>query len=143
MPASWRPRGVFQNAFADKPALAESASNYPADRPRFFAACCAAKAGQRQGDADRLTPEERAQWRAQALAWLRQELVYWEKQIADQGQVARTRTEQVLSFWLTDGWLAGVRDEHALALLPPAEREGCHQLWAEVAGLLQQLHTAP
>jgi hypothetical protein len=43
-----------------------------------------------------------------------------------------------LQHWQRDPDLAGLRDEAALAKLPPAEREASRKLWAEADSLLQK-----
>src|SRR5262249_11319140 len=128
--------------------FADAATAFSGDRPCYFAACCAARAGAAKpglgyGDAAALKDEQRSPWRRQAVEWLRRELAYWEKQVARRAPDADTRAEKTLTFWLNDGWLAGVRHPPEVAELPPEEREACRQLWADVAELLRQTRAAP
>jgi serine/threonine protein kinase/Flp pilus assembly protein TadD len=99
---------------------------------RFFAACCAARAGTGQGaDAAPLDESERAHWRLQALDWLRADLAAWAK------ATDRALLQQRLKFWQQYPALSAVRDEEALARLPRTERGHWRQLWFGVAALLQ------
>jgi hypothetical protein len=76
--------------------------------------------------------KERADLRRQALDWLRAELTAWSI-VRDRALVQKT-----LAHWQKDPNLAGVRDQAALALLPPIERESWQKLWADVADLLKK-----
>jgi Flp pilus assembly protein TadD len=129
--------------FANQPEFAEATVDWPASRPRYFAACCAAMAGQGRGDANRLPAEERSRWRLQALEWLRQELSFWERQVANGRPQERARAKNALGYWQTDGWLAAVRNVAELAELTEAEQEGCRQLWTDVVELLRQTYDSP
>jgi serine/threonine-protein kinase len=133
---------LFAKAFADRPEFAEATVDFPSDRPRYFAACCAARASLGLGDAWELNAESRGQRRRQALAWLRQELAYWDEEIAEKRLVARVRTYRVLRFWQKDGWLDGLREARAGDPLPPAESEACRALWADVAASLKRLRAS-
>jgi tetratricopeptide (TPR) repeat protein len=125
-------------SFAEKPDFAQATVNWLCDRPRYYAACCAARASVRDGDAATLSFEDRGRWRRQAVEWLRQELTYWEKQLAGGLPAARSRATRALTLWQTDGWLTALRSAPNLPTLPPAEREDCRKLWADVARLLQR-----
>ncbi len=125
-------------SFADQPDFAEATVDFPTDRPRYLAACCAAQASLGRGDASALKAELRGLRRQQALAWLRQELAYWDKQLAENRPAARERASRALGFWQVDGWLAGVPNPRAQADLSPAERAACSKLWDEVADLLKR-----
>jgi hypothetical protein len=46
--------------------------------------------------------------------------------------------QKTLRHWKADRDLVGIRDAEALAQLPPAEREACRKLWADVDALLQR-----
>jgi serine/threonine protein kinase/cytochrome c-type biogenesis protein CcmH/NrfG len=124
-------------SFADRPEFAKATVDWPASRPRYFAACCAAMAAQGRGDANQFSPEERSRWRREALEWLRQELSYWQAQVTGGKPEDRARARATLAYWQTDGWLAGVRDATELQELPQAEQAGWHKLWAEVIHLLR------
>jgi serine/threonine-protein kinase len=125
-------------SFADRPDFAEATVNWLSDRPRYYAACCAARASARDGDAADLPLEARGRWRRQALTWLRQELTSWDKQLAGGLPAARARATGALLTWQTDGWLAAVRDPPDAVHWPAAERDACRKLWADVARLLQR-----
>ncbi len=47
-----------------------------------------------------------------------------------------------MKHWQRDGDLAGIRDQVALAKLPPEESEAFTQLWTDVAELLKQAESA-
>jgi tetratricopeptide (TPR) repeat protein len=110
----------------------EKLANDRAAGHRYRAATAAALAGLGQGrDAGKLTKEERAALRRQALDWLKADLAAWRSH-KDGSQRARA-----LRSWRADRALAGVRDEEGLAKLPPAERAARAGLWAEVDKLLK------
>jgi hypothetical protein len=129
---------LFGKSFAEQPAFAEATVAFPSDRPRYFAACCAAQASLGQGDGVALEPEERGQHRRQSVEWLHQELAYWNKQMVDRQPAAAIRAYSALSYWRGDGWLAGVRDVEITDKLPPAEKEACRKLWNDVAEVLKR-----
>src|SRR5262249_493881 len=107
-------------ALADKPALADDRE----EGHRYNAACFAALAAAGQGkDADRLTNQERAELRKQALQWLRDELAAWGKQLDRDAPKARPKVQEVMTHWKKDADLAGVRDPGALEKLSPDERD--------------------
>jgi WD40 repeat protein/serine/threonine protein kinase len=117
----------------------EWAGQFPADPPCYYAACCAAKAADRQGvGADTLTDAERQQLRRQAVVWLRDELGRQRKRLADGDPAARTAVHPSLPYWKEDGWLASLRDPGAVAKLPADEQAACRQLWADVDALLKR-----
>jgi superkiller protein 3 len=119
----------YAAAFAAQPKLADDLQT----RDRYNAACAAALAGGGQGaDSATLDDTERARWRKQALDWLRADLTAW-THATDAALVQKT-----LKHWQQDTDFASVRGPEALAPLPPAERVGWMQLWAEVADLLQK-----
>ncbi|MBV8084719.1 MAG: tetratricopeptide repeat protein, partial [Chloroflexi bacterium] len=121
-----------QAAFAAQPKLT-------ANTKRYDAAGAAALAGCGRGlDAAKLTDEERAGWRRQALAWLRQDLAKWGAVLQRANAKTRARIQQELQYWQADEDLAGLREPDALAKLPPDEREDCRALWQEVADLLRR-----
>jgi tetratricopeptide (TPR) repeat protein/tRNA A-37 threonylcarbamoyl transferase component Bud32 len=124
----------YVRAFEAQPKLAED----PANRYRYSAACFALLASGGQGeDAARLTAEERAGWRRQALDWLRGDLKQWTKKLANAAPRDRGRIGQALRDWQRDSDLAAVRDVKALGKLVDPERSAWKQLWAEVAALLR------
>jgi hypothetical protein len=104
----------------------------PAARPRALAA---GLTGCGQGrDAADLAEESRAEFRRQALDWLRAEL-------EAQRRLLEQKPETVahdLQDWLCDLHLAGVRDPDALARLPEPERQAWQKQWAYVTQTLAQ-----
>jgi tetratricopeptide (TPR) repeat protein len=134
-----RAADLFAKSFAERPGFAEATVEFPADRPRYLAACCAAQASRGQGDAMNLKVEDRRQRRRQALEWLRQELAHWDRQMADKRPAAHVRAYKTLNYWkTTDGWLAGVRDKPVLDELPSPERDACRKLWDAVEAALER-----
>ena len=102
-----------------------------------------ALAGCGQGkDANKSDDKELAVWRRQALEWLSQDLARWGKAINKANAPNRAQVRQAMQHWQTNGDLAGVRAEHALARLPDKEREQWERLWSDVAALLR-LASAP
>jgi tetratricopeptide (TPR) repeat protein len=126
----------YAGAFAARPKLADDLQT----QDRYNAACAAALAAAGQGaDAAKLGDAERARLRRQALEWLTADLVAWEKRVKDNPQ-ERARVQQTLRHWQADSDLVGIRDTEALAQLPPAEREACRKVWADVDALLRRAH---
>jgi len=121
----------FKEALVAEPALVEAQS------VRYNAACAAALAGCGVGEhTDTLDDAARAQWRAQALAWLRAELDGWKKQVESDDATPATAAHKMLAHSKGDPDLAGIRDEAALAKLPADEREAWRVFWAEVDSAL-------
>jgi hypothetical protein len=103
---------------------------------RYKAACAAALAAAGQGkDADKLTGDDKAKPRQQALHWLRADLAAWAKQVETGKPQDRAEALRTLTHWQKDTDLAGVREPDALKNLPEAERAAWRQLWADVAAL--------
>jgi hypothetical protein len=126
----------FREAFTAEPKLAEAV---PAGH-RYNAACSAALAGCGQGkDADRLDDKERALWRQQALEWLRQDLTWWGKALDNGKAQTNAQVRQRLQHCQTDGDLAGVRTQDALARLPEEERQQWEKLWSDVDVMLRRV----
>jgi serine/threonine protein kinase/tetratricopeptide (TPR) repeat protein len=120
---------LYQEAFAARPELAQNVQSWP----RFYAARAAALAGCGQGeDAGALTPQERAQWRRQALDWLWADLVLWAKLLETNTPTARAAVLQMLLRWQHDRDLAGVRGVADLAQWPETEQAAWRHLWVEV-----------
>jgi len=138
---------LYADAFAAEPKLADDLNA----AHRYNAACAAALAGSGQGnDAGMLKDEERARLRRQALDWLRADLAMSAKRL----QPARPEVQganpqdpsmvrQRLEHWQRDDDLIGIRDSAALAKLPPGERVGWVQLWADVEDLLRKTRERP
>jgi superkiller protein 3 len=125
--------GFFAAAFAANPLVATSPTMGARHRPvaggyRSEAACAAAlaAAGQGEGAADAPT-DRRADWRRQALEWLRAELD------ARSGPTDRPLLRRIVEHWQTDPALAGVRSAEHLDKLPAGERQAWGQFWADVA----------
>jgi serine/threonine-protein kinase len=130
--------GLYAAAFAADPKLAD---NLKAGH-RYNAACLAALAAAGQGeDAAKLDDKERTRLRQQALDWLRADLALRRKQLESGKPADRAAVQQALHHWQQDSDLTGLRDEAALAKLPPEERPGCDRLWIEVAALLKKAGT--
>ncbi len=118
---------LIADAFAEDPTLARDLST----GLRYRGACAAAACGiGRPADRPAITPEEQASWRARSLGWLRDELSAIRQEASPQYRSA------LLSEWLNDGELRGLRDPAQLATLPPAERLALEALWADVIAAL-------
>jgi tetratricopeptide (TPR) repeat protein len=120
-------------AFAARPALAADLTT----ASRYNAACAAALAAAGQGSDAPSDGKERSRLRAQALAWLRADLVAWATLAEKTAPQARQEVQRTLSHWRKDPDLAGVREPAVLAGLPQPERAAWRKLWAEVADLLK------
>src|SRR5262249_10086398 len=111
---------------------------------RYNAACSAALASCGQGrDPDRLTDQQRAALRRQALTWLRADLAAWTSLVDQGAPEARQLAQQKLRHWQKDTDLASLRDPAALARRPrcPAgDQEACRKCWPVVAALLARTH---
>jgi serine/threonine-protein kinase len=124
----------FSNSFAADRASADNLTN----GNRYNAACAAVLAASGQGDdAKTLDDKGRARLRKQAAEWLRADLRLWTKKIAIEPK-GREVTRRTLRHWQEDSYLAGVRDQNALANLTPGEQEAWRKLWAEVNVLLKK-----
>ncbi|HWG47750.1 MAG TPA: tetratricopeptide repeat protein [Gemmataceae bacterium] len=111
----------YADAFAARPQLA--------DGKRYGAACAAALAGCGQGqDTAHLSDVEKARLRRQAREWLAADLALWTKQDTRDG----SRAQKILSPWVKDPNLAGVRDPGALNKLSEEERREWQSLWQQL-----------
>jgi WD40 repeat protein len=129
---------VMAEAFAIQPDLVTD----PRVPHRYNAACCAARAGCRQGtDSNDLGDDECARLRGQALDWLRADLTAWNKNLKDNAGWAPVVME-TMRHWLADADLSGVRGA-ALANLPEPERPAWQRLWADVADALANAQKQP
>src|SRR5262249_49477840 len=125
---------LYEKALAGDPKLADD----DASGHRYNAACAAALAGVGKGvDVPPLDDAARIRWRAQARAWLRDDLTGRGKRMEGPPAV-RDRIKTPLAHWKDDVDLAGLRDPDALAKLPEAEREEYRKLWADVDALLKR-----
>jgi serine/threonine-protein kinase len=105
---------------------------------RYPAARCAALTGCGAGnDGGRLSESERTLWRKQARDWLRADLAVWAKALVGGSRAARIHVRRMLTQWLTDPDLAGLREADALERLSADERHECLALWREVGDLLR------
>jgi tetratricopeptide (TPR) repeat protein len=129
---------LYVEAFAAEP----QAANDLKARHRYNAACAAALAGSGKGhDAGKLTDDERARLRRQALDLLRADLAIHAKHLPAANAQDRTMLQQQMEHWLRDDDLIALRDT-ALARLAPDERAAWQRLWAEVETLLRQAREA-
>jgi hypothetical protein len=124
----------------------EASENDPelaADRqtqPRYNAACAAALAACGPGsDEPSLDEGARAELRAQALAWLKLELVAWAGLVESGALPDRSSVVRTLKHWQSDSDLVGIRDESALGKLPEVERVALTGLWSEVERVLKKV----
>jgi hypothetical protein len=130
----------FGEAFAAQPALAAD----PRTGRRYDAACAAALAGCGHGkDNPPVADLERARLRRQSLDWLRADLGAWQQILAKDPAQARDTVAKVMTHWLGDTDLAGVRGTEALARLPEAEWPRWQQLWQDVQALRDRATKAP
>jgi tetratricopeptide (TPR) repeat protein len=126
---------LYEKAFAAGPKLVDDRGAWH----RYNAACAAALAGCGVGrDAGKLDEKEKAQWRGQALGWLRADLAAWTKEMAKNTPEAHTAVREMMRHWQADLDLAGVRGPEALAKLPEAERQEWQKLWDDVADRLKR-----
>jgi predicted ribosomally synthesized peptide with SipW-like signal peptide len=126
---------LYLAAFAADPKLATDLRL----QHRYNAACAAALAGCGRGEDARNRPEKAAlTHRRQSLIWLRADLTAYAELAKRDDPAARQIVRQRLEHWQVDTDLAGVRAKDALDKLPEDERKQWHQLWADVAALLQQ-----
>jgi tetratricopeptide (TPR) repeat protein len=103
---------------------------------KYNAARAAALAGGGQGrDVARLSDKEHAQWRKQALDWLRAALDTWTERVEKGKPADCVAIQKQMERWQQAQELASLRDEAALAKLPEAEQAPCRKLWADVAAL--------
>ncbi len=121
-------------AFRADPKLADD----PRAWHRYNAACYAALAAAARGERGKLSEQDRAGLRKQALDWLRADLVAWGKGVADDSGGASALVPATIKHWQQDSDLTGIREEAALAKLPAEERAAFAKLWKDVAALLEK-----
>jgi serine/threonine-protein kinase len=120
--------GLYAAAFAVDSGLAESQQGC-----RYNAACAAGVAGCGRGaDGSKLSDEQRARWREQALIWLRDELAMRSRELETRPAADRLKLVERLERWRTELDLAGLRDPEPLRRLPDSEREQWRSLWTDV-----------
>jgi Flp pilus assembly protein TadD len=126
----------FRDAFTAEPKQAEDLP----ESTRYAAACSAALAGcGRSIDAARLDDKERADWRRQALEWLRQDLSSWGKALDKGDAQTKDQVQFWMRHWQSDSDLAGVRARDALVKLPDEERKQWERLWSDVDAMLRRI----
>ncbi len=123
---------LYADAFAADSSLAEDLRN----GLRHSAACTAALAGrniaqENQGN----DPKQQAAWREQARQWLLADALSLRAFLRN--DKARPQVRTMLTQWLADPDLAGIRDPENLCKLPEDERAPCVALWAQVRDLQQ------
>jgi tetratricopeptide (TPR) repeat protein len=121
--------------YADAFAAGAAQTNKRAYNAAGAAVLAAAGKGE---DASKLDAKEKTRLRQQALAWLRDNLKEYAKQLEGADAKSRQTVQQTLQHWQKDPDLDSVRGEKALAQLPEAERAAWRQLWADVAALLKK-----
>ena len=89
----------------------------------------------RADDGTALDAAARATWRAQALQWLRDDLVLARELIETGSEAELEATAAQLALLQSDRELEPLRTEAALAALAPEAREEWAALWREVAEL--------
>jgi serine/threonine-protein kinase len=152
---------LFADAFEADPALADDLTTdclrrtqgpeHPDDpievfsAPcRYLAARCAALAGSGVGkDGAKLNEAERTRWRRQARHWLRADLVAWAKMLDSDSPGARNLAKEMLTLWLDEPDLAGLREPARLKMLAADERKDLLALWAEVRAVLARYGNTP
>jgi tetratricopeptide (TPR) repeat protein len=123
---------LFRAAFAARPELVKE-YRYQATRAAALAGCG------KGADAKKMTEEERAAWRKQAVSWLQAELAAWRQRSQSGDEMERGAVKKALRNWRDDAALAGLREAMELNKLPEAERETCRQLWKKVDALLKKI----
>jgi serine/threonine-protein kinase len=148
---------LYAEAFAADPDLADNLtteSRYRSTREepfyervesvnteaRYLAARCATLAGCGLArDGAGLSRAERARWRKQARAWLRDDLALWGKTLARGSDQDLALARRMLTHWQVEPDLAGIRDLKALDEASTRERDECFALWDEVGAVLRRI----
>jgi serine/threonine-protein kinase len=126
---------LYVEAFAASPPSADD----PCSPHRYTAACAAALAGRGRGeDGATLGEADRARWRGRAREWLRADLTVWARTLESGAEADLLLVLRRLAHLWADPDLAGLFDHDALDSLPPAERQECRTLWAEVDALIRR-----
>jgi serine/threonine protein kinase/Flp pilus assembly protein TadD len=126
---------MYQDAFAEQPAVVSDPGNGYRVEAAFAAACAGCGLDQSSPSAD---AAQCAKWRKQALAWLRADLTLWSQHAKKGDPKMLPVIIKALECWRHHVHLAGVRAA-ALDKLPPDERAAWGQLWADVDDLLQRM----
>jgi tetratricopeptide (TPR) repeat protein len=126
---------LYENGFIADSSTAEDL----AARHRYLAAICAARVARGEGkEAKPPSEDECSRLRRQALIWLRADLAARARLLESGKAQDRMEVEETLQHWRREPGLASLRDDAALAKLPPDEQAACKHLWADVAAVLKQ-----
>ncbi|VTR91578.1 serine threonine protein kinase : Tetratricopeptide repeat protein,protein kinase family protein OS=Singulisphaera acidiphila (strain ATCC BAA-1392 / DSM 18658 / VKM B-2454 / MOB10) GN=Sinac_4434 PE=3 SV=1: Pkinase: TPR_11: TPR_1 [Gemmata massiliana] len=121
---------IYTEAFLADPKLAE--------KHRLAAARVAAQAGCGRGiDAVGQSEAVREKWRAQARAWLRDELSASAGALDRDFHKHRDGVRQAIAAWQTEPEFAGIRGPAELKNLPIGEQADCRKLWADAGAVLE------
>ena len=118
---------VYERAIKKAPQILD----YPT-RPREKAARAAAMAGLGLGHDAIASPKERAKLRNMAMTLLRQELGYWQDEIARDIKIRSNLARATLRAWMSSKYFAGLFEEEALKKLPKEEADAWRAFWQEV-----------
>lgn len=120
---------IYAEAFAADPKLT---ANH-----RFAAARVAVQTGCGRGiDATNLSESERKNWRAQARAWLREDLSVRVRALDRDFNKYRDQAHQALTKWQSESELAGIREAIELEKMSAGEKAECQELWAKVHAVI-------
>jgi serine/threonine-protein kinase len=120
---------LWVRAFSASPDLAADL----AAMNRFQAARAAVRAGaEGDGELERSGADSRADWRRQAIEWLRADLAASTAILNTGTAPRRAGVARRLSRFQVDPALASIRDEPALSELPEAERRSLREFWEGV-----------
>jgi serine/threonine-protein kinase len=125
---------LYAMVLVEEPQLIEDGA-----RPyRMDAAGAAVLAAEHGKDIDKRNGADRGRLRRQALAWLRDDLLAFERAVAANPN-ARSPIRWALAYLQTVPDFASVRDPKRRAQLPPEEREEWQRFWTNVATFLRRL----
>jgi tetratricopeptide (TPR) repeat protein len=123
---------LYARGFAAEARAAEQ----PGTALRSSAARAAALAAAGQGTG-KLSDQEKARLRQQALDWLHADLAR-QRQLLEKQPAAAVALQRELQRWQQEADLASLRDEQELARLPRGERAAWRQLWADIEALRRE-----
>ena len=109
---------------------------YPAARSAALAGCGRGK------DATAIRAEERSRWRKQAREWLQDDLAMWSDALNSGPPTTQAIVRKLMSRWLVEPDLAGVRELSAIRELPADEQPEWLALWKNVADMLNRVKPA-
>jgi hypothetical protein len=130
---------LFENAFAADPKLATDLTT----SHRYNAACFSALAARGEGMDAPAGASDRSALRSKALAWLRADLSLWHKHAASPNPTRRQTAAAILSHWLSDADLSGVRPGPGRDKMSAEESGAWDSLWADVKATLAQAQKPP